>query len=249
MANIPIFKGGVNVPNYMWHSGDYPLSGPPFAPAPWSSDAIPRFNAQVDGAFNLKDYALGYPLIPKDFEWQRRALVSVAAVGDIIQMIVVPCNHYVDFLRFDVASADEANASATPPYLGLTGLTAALTAQRVEWNFTTRQFDFTEIPDITAALTAQSLPASIPLDVPSSTFVSLLRVDSGYVQPLYVEPLIGTTAPTPPATAGLPYWLESGAVILGLKITALPAGISLVSARNSFFLAARIRAFDCPAGL
>ena len=243
MANIQLYKAGVITPNYMWHKGDYPRNGPPFAPGAWG-ERIPPFNAQFDGNFNLKDYAAGFPLAPADSEVQRNALRSAnPQVGDILQLILVPTNHYVDFLRFDVHLADVANTTTTPPYPGMTGATVSLTAQQVVYNPTTQEYDFAEITDVTDAVSAQSLPAAIPLDVPSSTMVSLLRVEAGYVQPLYVEPVLRTIAGPP-----LTYFRdETGGIILGLKIAALPADVKLDLALNDCYLTARVRAFDCPA--
>ena len=243
MADIQLYKAGVFVPNYMWKKGDHPRTGPPFAPSAFG-ERIPPYNAQFDGNFNVKDYTAGFPLIPADNEAQRNALKTAnPQVGDILQLILVPTNHYVDFLRFDVHLADIANTTSTPPYPGMTGAAVALTAQRVEYNPTTQEYEFTEIPDVTDALAAQGLPATIPLDMPSTVMVSLLRVEAGYVQPLYAPPILRTIA-GPPVTY---FRDETGGIMLGLKITALPADVHLELALNDYYLAARVRAFDCPA--
>jgi hypothetical protein len=179
-------------------------------------------------------------------------------VGDIIEMIVVPTNHYIEYLRFDVCMADA----------NMLGATVAMTGVRYRVDNTKdpyRDFTVTEDPDFAAAATAQGI-ADIPLDVPSSTFLSLLTVGSmdinatapsgggavtvtsagGYAVPKYVEPEF--LVPNIPGAGPAKERFQTGALVLGIKIKTNPtdAKKKIWDAGHSFYLTTRISGFDSP---
>lgn len=238
MADVKLFRGGTPDVKFMYCEGDPVISGPPFGQIGFKH--TPPYNAAVDGVYTHKDHTIGMPVIPFDFEWQRNNIKAAnPQVGDFIQLILVPVNHYVDAVRFDVNAPDP----------GLAGATVAISAQKVEWDPATRAFVWAEITDVADAATAQSKDTPIALDVPSSTTIFLSETSTGYAVPLYVEPLIVVSGTAP----NLNYVRhESGGIMLGLKILSLPAPsvtahTSLEQAINDMYMSAKIHGFDCPA--
>jgi hypothetical protein len=268
MADVQLYRGGTPEVKFMFCEGDPVRSGPPFGQIGFKK--TPPYNAAADGCYIQKDHTLGRPFIPSDDEavWNKFKAAD-PQVGEFLQCIVVPVNHYVDAVRFDINSPDP----------GLAGATVIISAQKVEWDPTAQAFVWTEIPDVVDAAAAQGKDTPIPLDVPSSTaiFLGKVMVDTnvsvstsvtvdigngigtgsgagtgtnyGYAVPLYVEPLIVASGNQP----NISYVRhESGAIVLGLKILSMPtpgakAHTFLHQALNDFYMSAKVHGFDCPA--
>jgi hypothetical protein len=234
MADAQIYTGGTPVVGYGRGEGDPNLYRPPYGKYPF--DTSPPFNAHYDGASGSVDYAAGMPFKPSELGWQRTNLKHARpVVGDVIQMIVVPCNHWITTVRFDVGKPDARMAGATVAITGQRVAPAA--ADPYDW----RLFTTTVEPLFAAAATAQGV-AAIPLDVASSTRLNLMAVTAGYAEPLGVEPVFHANA------AGVLERHETGALILGVRIVSMPTDLNLgiEDALNDFYLTTRITGLQCP---
>ncbi|MDR1872020.1 MAG: hypothetical protein LBS60_08935 [Deltaproteobacteria bacterium] len=253
-----IFKAGTPVIRYGQGAGDPSLYKPPFGRYGYG-ETSPPFNAHFNGAAGSVNYPAGCPLKPRELQWQRDNLkFANLAVDDIIQMIVVPCNHWIEMVRFDVNNADPTMA----------GVTVAMTGQLVQVDPTDPYNKFlppVELPIFADAATAQGI-TPIPLHVPSSTVLWLSQIASatvtgdipagtdagggtltngaasGFIQPLYVAPEFHDDNSVPP----IPRRHETGALILGIKIVALPTGIKIEDALYDFYLTSRVTGLACP---
>ncbi|MDR2198261.1 MAG: hypothetical protein LBR53_02180 [Deltaproteobacteria bacterium] len=218
----------------------------------------PPFNARFNGSSPRVDYAAGTALRPSEVEWQRKNLLaSSPGVGDTIQMLKVPTNHWIYVVRFDVNNADPK----------LEGATAAITGQRVNVNPADpyNKYVLKTDPEFAAAAKAQDL-APIPLDKPGSQVLWLnkifthgVMVDApavggpsnnvtltGYVMPYYVAPEFITFG-TPPN--GEIVRFETGSLLLGIKILSLSTAnpsVNIWDSTTDFYLTTRVIGFACP---
>jgi hypothetical protein len=258
MADAQVFKGGTPVIKYGWSKDDPILSRAPFGRYGYS-ETSPPFNAHYDGSAGQYTYAAGCPLKPNELAWQKTNLkYAKLDVNDVIQMIVVPTNHWIDMVRFDVNNHDDR----------LAGATVSITGQRlrVDPNDPYNKFlDPEEDPIFEAAATAQGV-VPIPLATPSSTILWLSQISSatitgtippgtdaaggvidagtatGFVQPLYVEPEFYADP------AGTLKRHETGALILGIKIVCMPTNtaIGIADALYDFYLTTRVTTVNSP---
>jgi hypothetical protein len=257
MGDAQVYKAGSPVIKYGRGADDPTLYTPPYGRHK-ISDTSPPFNAHVNGSSGQFTYSLGCPLKPHELEWQRTNLRTAnLGVGDTIQMLVIPVNHWIEMMRFDVNNPDP----------GLAGATVTLTGQRVRVDpgDPYRSYLVTPEPVITAALAAQSA-GPIPLDVPSSVILWLNRLvnaavtgtippgtDSGggaltggaadgFVQPLYVEPEFY------PNAAGTIQRFETGGLILGIQISTMPTdpNVRIEHALYDFYMTARVSTVSSP---
>jgi len=244
MADIRLYKGGTPDISFMNCAGHEVTSRPPFGYL--NKKKTPPFDAHYDGAYSVANFAAGFPFIPSEIPYQRDNITKVQpeglAVGDILQMIVVPCNHYVRSVRFDIGQPDAL----------LAGCTVELVAQSVEWDPTANSnrggFVLTELSDISDAAAAQGVSAPIDVSEPFSVVVWLDKVVNGYAQPLYAVPIFTTTGSGVDAVT---IRHQSGGIILGVKIVSLPtdADYGVHMARNDWWLTSRIEGFESPGGL
>jgi hypothetical protein len=234
MADAQIYKGGTPIVRYGQGEGHPNLYRPPYGKHPF--DKSPPFNAHYNGASGSVDYAAGMPFKPSELGWQRDNLkFARLGAGDVVQMIVVPCNHWITMVRFDVGTADPR----------MIGATAEITGQRVEpaaadpydWRLFTTAVE----PLFATAAAAQGL-TPIPLDVPSTTVLQLTDVSTGYAVPLSVDPAFHMD---PDMTLKRH---ETAALILGIRIVAMPTDTSVMieDAYNDFYLTTRITGLQCP---
>jgi hypothetical protein len=234
--DVQVYKGGTPVVSYGMGEGHPNLYRPPYGKYPF--DTSPPFNAHFNGAAGKVDYPAGTPLKPSELLWQRDNLrVTSLAAGDTIQMIVVPCNHWITMMQFDVGTEDARLAGATVQFNVQVVQPAA--ADPFDW----RQFTTAVDPRFTAALTAQSPPA-VPLDVPGTSRIYLTDVSTGYAVPLTAEPVFYPDSNVPP----VPRRHETGALILGIKIVTMPtdATVKIEDATNDFYLTTRVTGLQCP---
>ncbi|MDR1308539.1 MAG: hypothetical protein LBL95_01355 [Deltaproteobacteria bacterium] len=256
MANAPkdvcLFQGGTpEFGNFFHCSGTPQYSGPPFG-GPRYPDK-PLGNNPYDAAAPRGDFAASAPMWPRVFEKQRNAFLdSRPADGNVIQLVLVPVNHYFWGVRVDVAEPDEDMAGATVSIAGQ--LFAEKDAESGE-------FTLTEDPAFALAAQAQGL-ANIPLDVRGSYVLWMGRVAGGgivdgtvtggavvdgsvaggYVMPYYVAPVEKTTSGATPEKV----LLERGALVLGLKIESPPSNsdVKIWHMRHPVFMSAVITAFN-----
>jgi hypothetical protein len=232
MADAQIYKGGTVVVSYGQGEGHPNLYRPPYGK--YGFDSAPPFNAHFNGAAGSVDYPGGCPFKPSELTWQRdNVRYAALGQGDILQMLQIPCNHWISLIRFDVNNADPRMAGAT----------ATITGQRVRVSTADPYNVFTTAtePLITAAVTAQGVPA-IPLDVPSSTIVWLSDVSTGYAVPLYVEPEFVNDV------SGVPRRHETGALLLGIRIASMPSdtSVKIEDAQNDMYMTTRVTGLACP---
>lgn len=232
MANVPLWKGGTPEINFMHCMGHPTVFTPPFGLSNY--DKTPPFDAHSDNAYGAAGYYTdGMPLIPQEdiMRWQRDNLAYFKpSVGDILRLMVIPCNHYLEHIRFDVNAEDTLMAGAT----------VLMTCEEV-----TKQTDgsylFNEKDWITAAATAQAKGNPIDLSTPSSTVVSLIKVTDGYAAPLYVQPTFA-----PDSVSGVTVRNQECGVVLGLRIVTMPsdADVTFDMMQNDVYLSAKFAEFD-----
>lgn len=262
MADAFLFKGGMPEPKFMWCKGETVDYHGPFGHVN-QEDTAP-FDAHFDGAYGsgLRTYAAGMPFNFKKMPWQKNAIKKAdLKVGDFIRALWVPCDHYTEYIRFDVARPD----------VRLAGATVRMSAQYLAFNTTTMEFEYVKATDVTDAATAQNNNNPIPLDRQSSTMISLLKCNgtvtgtgtgvapggggtvdvtvtgtsTGYTMPLYVAPILIPTDPNDPTN---PYKVvrANPAIFFGLEIVSLPtaAGVTLDMAQNDWYLSIRLAGFS-----
>ncbi len=262
MANIHMYRGGT--PNYIggaWCAKDYTKFNPPFGEA--NLVKTPPYDSHIDGAYNLGNFTLGMPVRPNGvgMEWQRKAMDEAGRpeVGDVMQLIVVPHDHFVTALNFKVADPDARLAGAAVKLVVQSGVFNA-----------DGEYVITTLDTLDTAMKAQGLTNAIALDNPSNTFVSLLSlaspggtdgataaikahnadsnqaayqatVSGGYIVPLYANPTV-------PAAAGSTSPEYGRDLIFGLEILSLPNDptVSLAMAQNGWYLSLKAGGFECP---
>jgi hypothetical protein len=260
MANAQVYKGGTPVVRYGAGAEDPTEYGPPFGRNSFGGPAYgpfmnqPPFDAKFNGAAGQLTYPAGCPLSPARMRWQKTNLLAAKpGVDDIIDMLVVPVNHWIDYVRFDVVRADTALAGAAVIPTG-----SLYTVDPADPNGV---YIRTEDAFFVNAATAQGI-TSIPLDVPSSTFISVTSLVNasiagtapngggaititsadGYVRPYYVAPEFVTHK-------GELRRFQTGGLLLGIKILSEPTNtnIKIWDARTDFYLTTRVTGFESPA--
>jgi hypothetical protein len=232
MANkdVRLFQGGSAEQTSWVHCEDTPqYFGPPFG-GPRHRET-PLGNNPYDAAAPRPDFVASEPLNPRRYERQMNAFRdSRPAAGNIIQLVIVPVNHYLHAVRVDVAEPDPL----------MVGATVSITGQiyEEETNEPFEDYTLAEAPEFAAAATAQGL-ADIPLDVRGSHVLWMTKVTSGYAVPHYVPPVARTTG------SGEIVLLERGALILGLKIKTLPTNqdVGIQDMAGPIFMAGIISGF------
>jgi hypothetical protein len=236
MADVVLYKGGTPDIKYYWTKDTPVVYSPPFGHSSHIRPHTPPFDAHYEAEMGGKaTFTAGYPFVPSRLSWQQvnvRAFKPV--VGDMLQMIVVPVNHYIQSIRLDVNAEDP----------GMAGATVDIAGQWIaEDPGDPTRFVVTPSTEIDAAAAAQS-GQGISLAVQSSTVIWLAKIDSGYVAPLYVPPQFIT----PPSPNNVLTRYQGGGLILGLKISALPTGgETLDHLGGALYLTTRIDGFECPA--
>jgi hypothetical protein len=261
MADAQIYKGGTPVTVYGQGAGDPILYRPPYGKYPF--DSSPPFDAHFNGAAGSVDYPGGCPFKPSELEWQRDNVRHARLdAGDTLQMIVIPVNHWIHVVRFDVNAADPRMAGAA----------VDLVAQRVRVDpaapYDPARFTVADDPAFAAAVAAQ-VAAPIPLDTPGSAVVWLWSLTaaaslavtgtadlatgavagtasgsaSGYAVPLYVEPEF-----VPDPVTGEIARHQTGALILGIRVASMPtdASVRIEDALNDFYLTTRLTGLQSP---
>ena len=260
MANAQVYKGGTPVVKYGRDAGEPIEYGPPFGRnalgwLPYGPNINqPPFDAHFNGAAGQVTYPAGCPLAPSRMKWQRDNLKAAApGVDDCIDMILVPINHWIDYIRFDVVMEDTTMAGAEIIPTGC--------LYTVDPANPTKAYIRTEYPFFVNAAAAQGV-TSIPLDVPSSTFISVTTLVNaniqgtapngggaititsadGYVRPYYVAPEFVTVS-------GELRRFQSGGLLLGIKILSEPTNTDyhVWDAWHDFYLTTRVTGFESPA--
>lgn len=240
MANAKLSLGGTGVANYRQCAGT-----PQFMGAPYGQRRLPRsphYDAHADGAMAPAVSIISLPVHPVDLEVQRNNLQAAnLAVGDGIFLTYLPVNHILEYIRFDVSDSDPIMAGAT----------ATLCGWLEEWDEGAKEFTLAELPDIAAAATAQGVTA-IDLSKPSSTTVSLLKVEADYVSGLYLAPKLVEV--TDAAGNTVFEWHQSAAVHLGLKIVSMPsnkngAPVPFEAMRGAWHFSALVKHYECMASV
>lgn len=236
MARINLVRGGTPKIKYMWCEGDRSDYTPPYG-VPHIKET-PPYDSHVDGAYGsgLAYFTLGMPVRPNGgitdgMRWQRNALSEkVLAVDDVIDLIAVPQNHYLEYINFKIMESDALMAGAS----------IALTLYELKYN-EKGEATYTELPDIEDALVAQSVTTPIPIDKPCNVFASLIKTDTGYAVPVYANPTIPPADMSSQPTFGRD-------LIISAKIVALPTDntVTLAHMQNAWYLSAKIAGFECP---
>jgi hypothetical protein len=254
MADVPLFVGGTAEFKPVHCQGDPQIWTAPFGNKRFRG--TPIANAKYDGCAPRADFVASEPLFPSVLQRQFNNLKHFKpAVGDMLQLIVVPTNHYLFGVRFDVGDVDPNMAGAT---VAITGV-----RRRVDPTDPDNAYIDTEDTFFADAATAQSI-ADIPLDEPSSTVLWLTKIvgggatgtippgtdsgggtlqngaSSGFVVPYYVEPELVTVD-------GVPEFYETGGLILCLKVKSLPSdtNIHLCDMLVDCYMSTIISGFEC----
>lgn len=226
MGSPCLWVGGTPVISFMHCEHHKTEFMPPFGLKGYPR--VPPYNSHICAHYPVGSRCISTPIIPAQMEWQRDNLYTDdPQVGDILRLFAIPCDHILETVRFDVNDFDA----------GLAGATGILTAERVTIN-AQGNFDWTEISDITDAMTAHGV-TSIPLDVPGTFFASLIKerpASSGYMAGLYSAPIIDPTT----------YDRSIPALMIGLKILSLPTDpeVKLYQALNDFYFAGHVKYFE-----
>lgn len=250
MADVSFIRGGTPVFNPFWCDGDYPQFVPPHTTA--HLPGTPPFNAHACASYTSGYYTLGMMVNPNGdgMTWQRHALEDKKPkVGDVIDMIVVPEDHYCSAINLKIAECDPKIA----------GLTVSLVGRMVSYNAENDQYELEDDTTVEEAAEAQGYTAPIAVDKPANVFVSLLKVAggtvtdgktaAGYAVPFYVAPAAVT--PMPAEVRSNCETRRSNALYLGLKIESMPtdSNVTLAMVRNSWWMSAKIMGFECPTQL
>jgi hypothetical protein len=226
MANIQFYRGGDPKVRFMWNESDVPEYGTVFTNT--NIKDTPPYDAHVDGAYNLGNFVLGMPINPRNvgMTWQAKSLKD-AKVGDVLQCIVVPEDHYVDAVNFKSVVRD--------PHME--GAQFALVDQIMSYdsNGNVVLVENTDFDDAVQAATATGTNA-FAIDKPFNLFLGKAC--------LYSEPSL--PGPTE-ASASVSPKIH----ILGVKILSMPTNTNfkLYDLDGGLYLTARITGFDCPSYL
>lgn len=160
MSNAVLWRGGTPVLQFPQCDGSSRFQMPP--------------PDRVAAEYGHNDYTLGMPLKPSLMVHQDNELAAAKlAVGDFLELLIVPSEHIVNSIFVAVDGVDTQIAGA------------AVTLSALVYDREAKTY--TELPDVAAAATAQGV-TNIVLDTPSVQFVSLAKVTDGYAVPLFVEP-------------------------------------------------------------
>jgi hypothetical protein len=236
MADAQVIKGGTSVINYQFCDKTPSLYGPPFGHV--HKPFTPPFDAHYEGEMGGKaTFAAGTPLLPSKLTWQKINLEAAKlAVGNVIQMVIVPVNHYINYIRLDIADADKNMAGATVNFAGQWYAESAADPT---------VFTLTASSEISTAVTDQTI-AAISLAAQSSTLLTVTMVEDDYVKPLYVPPRFITTGA---GVSQVTTRYQGGALILGVQIKSLPSDpkFKISDFAGSLYLTTRIEGFESPA--
>lgn len=139
-------------------AGQWSEYGPPYSTP--LADYTPPFNSHADGAYGQGYLNLHFPLVPNlagtyGHKWMQNALRSVNKVNDIILLAWVPLRSYVDSLYVEVTRTD---ASLDDLYI-------KPVAYRTAYNFTTDEWEDSEVTDFATELTNAGI-TKLPLGTP-----------------------------------------------------------------------------------
>lgn len=231
MANLSFIRGGTPVVNFVWDHKTVPQYT-----APFSNNNIvdtPPYDSHADGAYNLGSFVLGMPINPNNvgMTWQRKILGDKPLqVGDIVQCMYLPEDHYATALNFKSVGVDEK----------LAGATIALVTQTLQYA-ADGSVVVTEDSALDDAVTAQVGSNVFNVNEPFNAFVSLSKVEDGYAVPLYSTPSLPAKDAASQPTFGKYY-------IFGFKVLSLPTDptVSLADMRKGIYMSLRCEAFECP---
>lgn len=220
MAIISLIRGGTPVLQAPFCDSSHMQYTPPYETLP-GIPGTPPYDSHTDGAFDFGHFTHMGVVNPNlndlGYGDQERALAAQPiATGDFIAIIAMPADHLAKWLNFKIGGTDEA----------LSGATARIAAYRGKWDNTAQKYVEAEDTDIAALLTAQGIPAAIPLDAPTSVFASLTKIVSDVAVPVYTAP-------------GEYLWF-------GLTIVSLPtnAEVKFNQMRNRWYFCAKTECFE-----
>ena len=241
MANVSMFRGGTADFKGWMCDGQYPEYLPPFD-AP-NYDDTPPFDSHADGAQGAGYLNLWFPLVPRLAEtrahvWQQNALKNLANVNDKIRLAWVPLRSYIDTLYVEVKKFDPA----------LDGVYVKPIAERVTWNFTTKEWDWVADPDFTTVF-ADALTQQLGLGTPQAGELPYIQCSfprAANAMPVgFGHNIVARDAQGKP-TGGIDNYF--GAVVLGLEVVqGTPAQIAeLYNSNFALYYTAKTLHFEAP---
>lgn len=231
MSNITFIRGGTPVRRPLWCEDDRALYETPISYA--NNPDTPPYDSHADGAYNLGSFVLGMPINPTGagMTWQAKALKN-AAVGDIIQCLYVPYDHFATAINIKSVMNDPNMAGAT--------LQVVLQKCTIDADGTEKDEEVTADPSLADAFKAGSVTGeatgnSFQIAYPFNGYAPLSLYS---VPPLPAKDT--SSAPTPGY-----FWK------IGLKYTAKPtkSDVDLSMMQKGIYLSVRMEAFECPTNL
>lgn len=242
MANVNMFRGGTADFKGWFCDGQYAEFMPPFD-AP-HMDYTPPFDSHADAAQGQGYLNLPFPLVPRlndtyGHHWQSTALRKLGAVNDIIRLAWVPLRSWIEGLYVEVTKFDA----------NLDGVYVVPTAERVAWNFTTKEWDYTPNADFDADVTNYGSTTQLPLGTPApgdKPYFMARFPQNGTTLPATFGHNIVARDPQGVPTGGLDNYF--GAVMLGLKIVAGSTNQIENIWRSDFalYFSSKLLAFESP---
>ena len=240
MANVLLARGGSPDFKGWFCAGQAAEYGPPYHAL--HQNHTPPFDSHADGAYGQGWLNLHFPLVPNLAETTahaplRNLLKGLSADGDIVWTNWVPGRAFIDSLYIEVSKTDDI----------LGDVTITPIAHRVGYNFSTKEFEYTENTAFNDELAAASAVTSLKIGTVSSS------------DPRYIfARLVASTATNPPSTfshnivttnaAGEPtggFDEYFGNVIIGYKFTGDAAAIAKVWQSNiAVYSCAKLIAFE-----
>jgi hypothetical protein len=251
MADTPLFSGGTHEFK-AYHCADTPqFYRPPFAQP--HMEGSPVADSLYDAAAPRVGCVASQPLFPSINEIQRKTILHFKPEeGEILQLLLIPCNHYVTAVRFDISQDDPDMAGATVSIAG-----QMVTADPDDPE---TKYDVAEDQEFEDAATAQGL-SDIPLHKASTNVLWLSKLvgggatgtapggtdggpitdgaATGYVIPYYVPP---QTLPWKAKNRNF----MTGGLLLGVKIKSAPtnSAVTLADMKACCYMGATIFGFD-----
>ncbi len=215
MADVSLIRGGSPVLKTPFCKGHYAQFTPPFE-TPVIPGA-PPYDSYSEAA-NMQGYTnLHFPLVPHLLDtdahkWMQHALKSVSAVGDRIELCIVPSRAYLQSLHIEVADYDDA----------LTGVYVTPAMYRVYWDFTAGNYAYTKNTAFAAELTTAGMgqfPLGTPQPTDTTIGMALLSTDPTILPPSYTHTKFVRNASGVPTAYAAPV-ANGGHNIIALDVTA-----------------------------
>lgn len=241
MATVNMFRGGTPDFKPMFCAGDFPEFTPPFSSPHYKW--TPPFNSHADGALNQGFLTQVFPLVPNlqnndAHKWQRVALQSVKAVGDIIFLNWIPLRSYWLSQYIEVTETDPM----------LDGVYVKPVAYRFQWDIANKAWKQVENTAYAAKVAAADV-TQFPLGTPEDgdiryAFINLAPIEDGEVPCTFGHNLVKYDDKGLPSDGLDAYY---GGVVFGLQVSEGDASkiAELWNGNFALYNSAKLLTFEC----